>query len=85
MDRVGAYEAKTKFSELLARAERGEEIEITKNGRTVARLVPAEGHRRALARELVERLRQEPATDRTADLDWPTIKSWMNEGRPGCD
>jgi len=85
MHRVGAYEAKTKFSELLSRAERGEEIEITKNGRTVARLVPAESHQQALARELVERWRQEPAADRTADLDLPTIKQWMNEGRPGCD
>ena len=30
---VGAYEAKTKFSELIARAEKGESFVVTKNGR----------------------------------------------------
>ena len=33
---VGAYEAKTKFSELIARAEKGESFVVTKNGRPVA-------------------------------------------------
>jgi prevent-host-death family protein len=33
-------EAKARFSELLARAEAGEEIEIKRHGRVVAKLVP---------------------------------------------
>lgn len=37
---VGAYEAKTHFSELLDRAAAGEEITITKHGHPVAKLVP---------------------------------------------
>jgi len=37
---VGAYEAKTRLSELLERVEAGEEITITKHGAPVARLVP---------------------------------------------
>jgi prevent-host-death family protein len=37
---VGAYEAKTHFSELLDRADAGEEITITKHGHPVAKLVP---------------------------------------------
>ncbi len=37
---VGAYEAKTHFSELLEKVEAGEEITITKHGTPVARLVP---------------------------------------------
>lgn len=36
MTRVGAYEAKTKFSELLQRVQKGERIIITKNGVPVA-------------------------------------------------
>jgi prevent-host-death family protein len=36
---VGAFEAKTRLSELLARVEAGDEITITKHGRPVARLV----------------------------------------------
>ncbi len=49
---VGAFEAKTKFSELLDRVERGEEIVVTRHGKTVARIVPeglpdAEAQRKA--------------------------------------
>ena len=40
MTEVGAYEAKTKFSELIARAEKGESFVVTKNGRPVARISP---------------------------------------------
>lgn len=37
---VGAFEAKTKFSELLERVSRGAEVTITKHEKPVARLVP---------------------------------------------
>jgi prevent-host-death family protein len=37
---VNVYDAKTNFSRLLARAEGGEEIVISRHGRPVARLVP---------------------------------------------
>ena len=39
---IGAFEAKTKFSELLERVSHGEEITITKHEKPVARLVPFE-------------------------------------------
>lgn len=39
---IGAYEAKTKLSELLDRVERGESLTITRNGKPVARLVPTD-------------------------------------------
>lgn len=37
---IGAYEAKTHFSELLAKVSTGEEITITRHGVPVARMVP---------------------------------------------
>jgi prevent-host-death family protein len=37
---VGAYEARTHFSALLGRVEKGERIAITRHGRVVAVLVP---------------------------------------------
>lgn len=40
MATVGAFEAKTNFSALLERAERGEHIVITRRGKPVARLMP---------------------------------------------
>jgi prevent-host-death family protein len=39
---VGAFEAKTKFSELLERVKEGAEITITKHEKPVAKLVPFE-------------------------------------------
>ena len=39
---IGAFEAKTKFSELLERVAQGEEFTITKHEKPVARLVPFE-------------------------------------------
>jgi prevent-host-death family protein len=42
---VTATDAKAKILRLLDDAAAGEEIEITKHGRTVARLVPARGAR----------------------------------------
>ena len=41
MHEVPAAEVEARLAELLRRAERGEEIAITREGRTVARLSPA--------------------------------------------
>ena len=40
MATVGLFEAKTHLSELIARAERGEEVVITRHNKPVARIVP---------------------------------------------
>lgn len=40
MESIGLFEAKTHLSELVARAERGEEVIITRHNKPVARLVP---------------------------------------------
>ena len=45
MDEIGSFDAKNRLSELLAKAERGEETIITRRGRPVAKLVPlSSGH-----------------------------------------
>lgn len=41
MIEVGAYQARTHFSELIDKVNDGEEILITKRGKAIARLVPA--------------------------------------------
>jgi len=42
---VSIYDAKTQFSQLVNRAENGEEIVISRHGRAVARLMPLEARR----------------------------------------
>jgi prevent-host-death family protein len=77
---IGAYEAKTKFSELIARAEKGETFIVTKNGRPVARINPVEMFDRELARRALEELRalremQGPAvSEEEARRNWEQLK-----------
>jgi prevent-host-death family protein len=40
MDQIAASDAKTRFSEILDKVEKGETVVITRHGRAVARLVP---------------------------------------------
>ena len=40
MAEIGMHEAKTKLSQLVQRAEQGEEIVITRNGKPAVRLAP---------------------------------------------
>lgn len=45
MESIGIYEAKSKLSELVEKAEAGEVVTITRRGRAVAKLVPVKaGH-----------------------------------------
>ena len=39
---IGAFEAKTHFSKIIDKAERGEDFVITKRGKPVAKIVPFE-------------------------------------------
>ena len=56
---VGAYDAKTHFSELLEKVEAGEEFTITKHGTPVARLVPVTKKHSAAERcEAIKRIRE---------------------------
>ncbi|HEX5035890.1 MAG TPA: type II toxin-antitoxin system prevent-host-death family antitoxin [bacterium] len=57
MTEIGAYEAKTHLSELLARVAEGEQVVITKHGTPIAYLVPA-GPRRTAASEVIRDIRQ---------------------------
>jgi prevent-host-death family protein len=77
---VGAYEAKTRFSELVARAEKGESFLVTKNGRPVARIGPVEDFDRANALQAADRLRAllaaqgPPLSAEEAQRNWEQLK-----------
>lgn len=82
MREVGAFEAKTHLSELLAAAEAGESVTITRRGHPVARLVPvddANGNRADATRRIAE-LRKRLA-GQGASLGAEDILSARNEGR----
>ena len=85
MTTISAFEAKTRFGELLDRVSRGEEIVITRHDKPVARIVPegrpslaqtkrAVKEMRALRKEMVDR-GFKPLTNKE-------IRDAINEGRP---
>ena len=58
MKTVGAYEAKTRLSELLEQVARGERITITRHGVPVARLVPVDLQQTRSIEEVIEEIRR---------------------------
>jgi prevent-host-death family protein len=58
MDTVGAFDAKTNFSALLERVERGEQIVITRRGKPVARLMPIATARKVKVSDAMAKLRK---------------------------
>ena len=82
MDEVGLFEAKNKLSELVDRAERGEEVVITRRGKPVAKLVPVQAVRdREKARRAVEGIRKLAKEMNLGPFDWEEWKRYRNEGR----
>ena len=77
---VGAYEAKTRFSELIERVAGGEEFTITRHGSPVAKLIPVKKQSTVEERRMaIERMRE--IAERTS-LGGLKIKDLINEGRP---
>jgi len=80
---VGAFEAKNTLGSLLDRVQQGEEIEITRYGKVVARLVPGNGGiDRAQAQAAADRIRKRAAQFAGTAFDWDAIKAERDEGRP---
>jgi len=87
MESVGLFEAKTHLSELIARAERGEEVIITRHNKPVAKLVPItteispELYRRRL--EILDELQAvgREIAKRGGPITVEEILSWRDEGR----
>lgn len=85
MASVSAFDAKTRFGELLKRVAGGEEIVITRHDKPVARIVPegnsggAEGRRAAAA--LLELQRSIGRRSRGAKLSDADVRSAIEEGR----
>ncbi len=80
MREIGAFEAKTHLSELLAAAEQGESVTITRRGTPVARLVPVAGPSRAEALRRLAGLRARLARQGVSLLS-EDILSARDEGR----
>jgi len=79
MESIGAFEAETRFSELLERAGRGECTMITKRGEPEAMLVPIEPAMGMTPAEAIDRLAE--LREELSPLDGATIRELVNHGR----
>jgi len=84
MTKVTAFEAKTRFGELLERVAKGEEVVITRHDKPVARLVPEGAQRGDDVRRAVaglQALQQQIRKRSRAKLsDWD-VRTAIDEGR----
>jgi len=78
MRKIGAYEAKTHLSELLDDVEAGENVTITRYGKPVARLLPAEKPQESDTRNAINALREFRKDRVLGDTD---VRSMIDEGR----
>lgn len=84
MATVTAFEAKTRFGELLDRVAKGEEVVITRHDKPVARLVPEGVHRVDEVRRSVQGLRDLQRRIRRRSRSRLTsreVRSAIDEGR----
>ncbi|MGA3263420.1 MAG: type II toxin-antitoxin system prevent-host-death family antitoxin [Terracidiphilus sp.] len=75
---IGAFDAKTKLSEILRKVDQGERFTITVRGRAVADVVPSQLKDRRRAAEAVRRLLAMPRIEGIAP---ETVREWIEEGR----
>ncbi len=79
MQTLGVFDAKNHLTALLDDVEAGDEVLITRRGKPVARLVPAQaGFDRAKARKAAEGLR---AASKGQTLGGLSLKDLVAEGR----
>ena len=83
--KITAFEAKTRFGELLERVSKGEEVVITRHDKAVARLVPEGARRLDEIRRSIQGLRdlQQRIRRRSkAKLSDREVRAAIDEGRP---
>jgi len=82
MLKIGAFEAKNTFGNLLDRVQRGEEIVITRHGQPIARLIPNTPRiDQAQAQAALQRVRDR-AKEHPAGFNWDALKEARDKGRP---
>ncbi len=79
MIEIGAFEAKTHFSELLKRVEQGEVFNITLRGKPIAVLASPEAERKKHTFEAFQRLIKIKKAHPIGTSD--EITAWKEEGR----
>jgi prevent-host-death family protein len=79
---IGAFDAKTRLSEILRKVEQGERFTITVRGRAVADVVPTRPPRVGPSPEEREAAYQRLRHPKIEGVSHEQIRAWIEEGRP---
>jgi prevent-host-death family protein len=77
MIKIGSFDAKTHFSDIIQKANKGEEYLITKNGKPMARILPPETGGNII-KESAARILKRRAKYTSSQKE---IRSFIEEGR----
>ena len=80
MRMIQATEAKIHLAELLRNVEQGETVGITRHGKTIAHLVPAETQDRIQRKKAVDEFRRRRSQWSDVDVSLEDILAWRHEG-----
>jgi len=78
---IGAFDAKTRLSELLRKVDQGERFTITVRGRPVAELGPVRQTQRMPTDEERDAAFQRLMNPAIKGVDGETVLEWIREGR----
>lgn len=78
MVEIGAYDAKTRLSELLEKVREGESFTITRHGQPIAELRPVGARSAAERKALVDRMKRFQSAH---PLGEATVRDLIDEGR----
>jgi len=82
MKSVGTYEAKTHLPRLLSQVEKGASITITRRGKPIAKLVPADAAEQKDVQQVIEEMLNYRDQHGPVLGDDLTIRKMIEEGRP---
>lgn len=81
MERVGVYDARAKFSELIERAAGGEEVVITRRGKPIVVIVAAQAEGAAAVRRRTGAVRRIERMRAALDIRGVDIRRVIQAGR----
>ncbi len=76
---IGIAQAKAKLSELIERAQKGEEIIIERHGKPIARLTPEQPKKQPVDVEAMEKIRRSMPED--TGMAGETVRKMRDEAR----
>jgi prevent-host-death family protein len=75
---IGIYEARTRFSEIIDKVGKGEEVTVTRHGVPVARIIPVDSEKKLAVRDAIEAMQK---FGRGKSLRGLSLKKMIREGR----